>query len=1465
MSNIKLKYLSLTVLIWGILLFSALYVDKIIIARHLATSHDNVRQEMNETEQRLIFNLYKNIQVIKGLPALFAVNPLLTQEQFALAAQPLFDKHTQLRNIAASPNLVIKYMYPIKGNEAAIGVDYHNLPQQIDSVLKAKETGKLQLSGPIELVQGGQGLITRMPVFVKSATGEEVFWGIIAGVIDVDLFYQRSGLLDTALPIDIAIRGKDGLGNAGEVFFGSPEVFEKKHVESIITLPNGSWQIAARPKGGWETMEKNIWQERLYLAGITFLLFLLISRLIQNAMKISAANKKFRDLIKNTPIPYRLHNNQGKITFLNTAFTKTYGYTLKDIPTLSDWWEKAYPDPSYREQSKALWQAYIERFTLDNNEENAPLEVNIQCKDGSTCVALLSLAASTSIKNNDLLSIIYDITTRKKAEEQLNLSSLVFNNTRDGIIITDVRGTILDVNPAFCEITAYSYEDVIGQNSSILSSGKQSTEFYTEMWKTIEIHGYWTGEIWNRKKNGESFVELLSISSILDADGKAKNYIGLFSDITQSKNQQQSLNSIAHYDQLTGLPNRTLLADRYQQAILHSKKTDTLLVACVLDIDNFKPINDQYGPLMGDQLLVEVANRIIVEIQDIDTVSRLGGDEFALLLSDISSLSQCEKLLDRLHYALAEPYLIENTTITISVSSGFTLYPLDSSDLDTLIRHADQAMYQAKSTGKNRYQLFNADKNQQAIAKQLRLDEIHQGLLNDEMQLYYQPKVNMKTGQVFGAEALIRWIHPEQGLIPPFNFLPVIDNTSLEVELGAWVIETALQQLNTWQSQGITLEVSVNISSYHLLSANFIADLEAALMRHPNIQSQYLQLELLESSVLSDLTVIATIINHCRDELGVKIALDDFGTGYSSLTHLRNLRANTIKIDQTFVRDLLDIPDDYAIIDGVIGLAKSFNRGIIAEGVETTEHGLMLMLMGCQQAQGYGIARPMPAADFPEWFKLYIPNQEWLSCGNAQWSERESRAKLFNLIAQQWLSLFENNINSEPADIKRWPIMDDKKCHHTCWIEHSKQEGIYSVAGIEALYQAHKKMDIFAQAMQKKYLADDFEGARADLPALHDLSKALHAVLANELATGMTPSKRPSKTPLILDRIASLTMIRDIDIFEFSFLKTLADMLNVDDIHFYKLNDFNHPCRLIRFTSTTEQSTGKYKTGESKETHVDNIVVPDEIIRARDWINSTGKIYSTRLDDEHFIAVYPVMGLHNIVGYVSITINHEFSASENLVISSLLSISQSFHGLLEENQTDTLTGLLNRKTFDENISKIQDIMSLTSGPNSYSGHEKRHQVESQEYWLAIVDIDYFKRINDTFGHIYGDEVLLMLSQEMKRTFRPYDLLFRFGGEEFVIIVKVENKQEAQLAFERFRLAIEAFTFPQVGQVTISLGATLIMEQHSIPSDIVGRADKALYHAKHHGKNKLFFYEDLIAEGLIEENFEEGEIELFGSL
>jgi len=448
-----------------------------------------------------------------------------------------------------------------------------------------------------------------------------------------------------------------------------------------------------------------------------------------------------------------------------------------------------------------------------------------------------------------------------------------------------------------------------------------------------------------------------------------------FSELNTIKEQLQHQ---ALHDVLTNLPNRVLLADRLSQSMVQSQRHHNLLAVVFLDLDGFKHVNDTYGHDLGDELLIIASLRMKGALREGDSLARIGGDEFVAVLADLSTVEDCEPVLERLLLAASKPVKIGNVELKVSASIGVTLYPQDNVSADQLMRHADQAMYVAKESGKNRYHLFDTVQDDAVKVQRESLEAIRTALDNQEFVLYYQPKVNMRTGTVIGAEALIRWQHPERGLLNPLEFLPVIENNPMMIELGEWVIDSALTQISQWQAMGLNLPLntSVNIAAVQLQQTNFVDRLITLLAEHPDVAPRYLELEVLETSALEDVQHVSIIMNACI-ALGVNFALDDFGTGYSSLTHLRRLPANLIKIDQTFVRDMLIDTDDLTIIEGVIALAKSFKRDVIAEGVETIEHGTVLLQLGCELAQGYGIARPMPASDIPTWVSDWKPDVSW--------------------------------------------------------------------------------------------------------------------------------------------------------------------------------------------------------------------------------------------------------------------------------------------------------------------------------------------------------------------------------------------------------------------------------------------------------------------------------------------------------
>ena len=450
----------------------------------------------------------------------------------------------------------------------------------------------------------------------------------------------------------------------------------------------------------------------------------------------------------------------------------------------------------------------------------------------------------------------------------------------------------------------------------------------------------------------------------------AKNYVALFADITLAKKHEQQLKHIANFDPLTNLPNRLLLADRLQQGLIHSRRHGLSLAVIYLDLDGFKEVNDVHGHDVGDKLLIAVSLSMKEALRDGDTLARFGGDEFVGVLVDLEHPQDCEPILERILSAASEPVTLNNHEFQVSASIGVSVYPQDNVDADLLIRHADHAMYIAKQNGKNRFHYFNIQQEIHDSALGDMLINIERALSKDEFRLYIQPKLDLNTGVIVGAESLVRWIHPDRGIIQPIDFLPWIEKEDIAIDLGEWVIRDSLRLLDEWSRNGLKLPLSINISAHQFNKSNFHLRLAAILKEFPLVEPRFLEIEIVESVALSDLSKVCAIIDECK-ALGVKFSLDDFGTGYSSLTYLKQLSVDTLKIDQSFVQNMEQDKDDLAIVRGVIGLAKAFNCTTVAEGMEKWEQASHLKNIGCNIAQGYAIARPMPEEELTAWIDQF--------------------------------------------------------------------------------------------------------------------------------------------------------------------------------------------------------------------------------------------------------------------------------------------------------------------------------------------------------------------------------------------------------------------------------------------------------------------------------------------------------------
>lgn len=537
---------------------------------------------------------------------------------------------------------------------------------------------------------------------------------------------------------------------------------------------------------------------------------------------------------------------------------------------------------------------------------------------------------------------------------------------------TDKSGIITYVNEQFCDISGYSAQELIGQNHRILNSGQHPPEFFIDMWKKVSRGQVWKGEICNRKKDGSLYwVESTIVPMYDDASQRVQKYVSIRFDVTEKRKFLETLQWQAEHDELTGLPNRFLLSKALDQAIVKAKSQPSTVAVGVLDLDGFKQINDRYGHEIGDRLLVAVADRLKHSMRIEDTVARLGGDEFVLIL-DVRDPKVLESALQRLLAALSAVYIIDGIGINISASIGVTLYPNDNENADTLLRHADQAMYKAKQSGRNCFHLFDVSKDKMDKSAFDAVIRVRQALHDGELCLHYQPKISLSSGAVIGFEALLRWQHPRDGLILPQYFIPLIEQSDLIVEIGEWVIDQALSQIEQWADLGHSWSVSVNIAALHLKKENFVKSLKFLLDSHPNVLPQMLDIEITESVVIEHLSHVTQCLIACQD-LGVTFSLDDFGTGYSSLSYLKQLPTQSIKIDKSFIRDILIDKDSLGLTKAIIGLAKSFNREVIAEGVETVEHEVLLMNLGCDVAQGYGIAKPMPVEKVLSWVAKFVP------------------------------------------------------------------------------------------------------------------------------------------------------------------------------------------------------------------------------------------------------------------------------------------------------------------------------------------------------------------------------------------------------------------------------------------------------------------------------------------------------------
>ncbi|MES2129512.1 MAG: EAL domain-containing protein, partial [Pseudomonadota bacterium] len=579
-------------------------------------------------------------------------------------------------------------------------------------------------------------------------------------------------------------------------------------------------------------------------------------------------------------------------------------------------------------------------------------------RDGSLFWCLVSgCALDQGAPNMGSIWVYADITERKQAEEKLRLSATVLEHIADGVMVIDVSGRIVATNPAFTQITGYTEAEALGQDSSLTRSSRHDETFYQSLWKELVATGFWRGEIWNLRKNGELYLEWLTVSAVRDNHGMCTHYVGVFSDITKVKESQEKLDHIAHHDPLTALPNRLLFHDRLHHAIQRAGREHQQLALLFIDLDRFKNVNDTLGHHVGDELLKHVAIALSSKLRDGDTLARLGGDEFIVLLEDIDGAFGAGHVAEKLMAMFEQPFIVSDYELFVTGSVGISVYPNDATDLNMLIRNADVAMYQAKARGRNGYQFYAPSMTGEGVER-LRLEAmLRRSIDKNEIYLNYQPQVEIDTGRLIGVEALVRWNNPELGVVPPIRFIPLAEDTGFINQLGKWVLFEACRQMIRWDEAGLHVpKIAVNLSVKQFERGS-IVPMVAEILKETGLHPDRLQLEVTESVIMN--TGDALVFINDLHSIGVGLAIDDFGTGYSSLAYLKQLPVQTLKIDRSFIKDISTDINDEAITIAIIQLGKSLNLSVIAEGVETDEQANFLLRHGCNLAQGYFYSMPV--------------------------------------------------------------------------------------------------------------------------------------------------------------------------------------------------------------------------------------------------------------------------------------------------------------------------------------------------------------------------------------------------------------------------------------------------------------------------------------------------------------------------
>ncbi len=664
-------------------------------------------------------------------------------------------------------------------------------------------------------------------------------------------------------------------------------------------------------------------------------------------------------------VPFGCHSLGPDGTYLriNSKELEWLGYTREEV--IGKMKPADFLTPDGNEKFRQLFPRLIKNGHIEN------IELELKGKDGTTRQTLLFATAINDTDGHFLMSrsVLFDITAHSRAENEQRIAAIVFN-THEGIIITDDHGVIIRVNPAFTKLTGYSEAEAVGHKPSLLQSGRHGPEFYQRMWAALKKKGFWQGEVWNRRKNGKIYAEWLTISAVVSPEGVTTNYVGTFSDITKNKKAAAEIHRLAYYDALTHLPNRVLLSDRLAQALAGGQRSGHYGALLILDLDNFKKLNDTRGHAVGDLMLAEIALRLLNVIREDDTVARMGGDEFVIMLEGLSTdaaaaAHQASLVGDKVLKAIAQPFTHENQEFYFTASIGSCLFHGHDEPAESLLKQADLALHKVKSSGRNALCFFNPAMQTTQDERSSLENNLHHALKHSQLHLHYQPQMDADR-HIIGAEALLRWAHPERGIVPPDDFIPLAEDTGMILPIGRWVIASACAQLKTWSTSPLTQELvlAVNVSSRQFNQPDFVAEVRQ-ILNESGADPTRLKIELTESIVIDNFAGITAQMLELKN-LGISFSMDDFGTGFSSLSYLKRLPLDQLKIDRSFIRELASDPNDAAIVNTIITMGKTLGLHVIAEGVETEEQLQRLTEYGCTSFQGYLFSKPLPLNLFEE-------------------------------------------------------------------------------------------------------------------------------------------------------------------------------------------------------------------------------------------------------------------------------------------------------------------------------------------------------------------------------------------------------------------------------------------------------------------------------------------------------------------